>query len=166
MITHLHYKKNLIDVYGFILSCKDEYEDFYVTVGKERKFITELNLIKKVLKYQQVFGIFDNGLKALLIIYKEKGFRSYVKILTDRYNYIYDLLNYLDWNFYRPELYLKIKKTNKIGKSLSYFDKKKQKTVYRYGWNFFGSRGEEILYVRKPIIRKKEIYNDSDRTNE
>jgi len=164
MIQRLN-KKNLIDIYDFCLRCQDKDEDWYITENKNRIMINNLKLIKKILKYQQVFGIYDNGLKAVFIIYREKNFRTYVKVLTDRFSYLYDAFRYIDWNHFKSELYLKIKKTNKINRVITYFDKSKHKTIYRYGWSFLGDRGEEVLYVRKPIIRKKEIFNDSIRTN-
>lgn len=166
MIIRLNYKYK-IDVYDFCLSHLDKYEDWYITKEKSRLMIDNLELIEKILKYQEVYGVFEKELKAILIIYVEKGFRTYIKILSQNLGYTYDLLKYIDWNFYNKEIYLKIKKENSINKAISFFDRIKKVQIYRYNWEISGFRGQEILYVRKPFARKKEIGEkyDSNRIN-
>jgi len=150
MIQKLHHKKHLIDVYDFVLNCKDVYQDFYITSNKERKFLTDLKLIEKILKHHIVIGIFDGNLKALLIIYKEKGFRAYVKILSEKRDYVYDLLSFLLWNYNKLELYIKLKKENPISRIIQY---------RKYGFKFCGSRGREILLIRN----KEKKYDNNHR---
>lgn len=152
--------KNTIDIYDFVLNHKDEFEDFYITENKERKFINNLDTIKRLLKRQEVYGLEDNGLKAILIILREKNFRTYIKVLAVQNKYVFDLMKFISWNFNKQELYLKVKKSNTINKVLSFYDKIKKETVYRYHWNFAGDRGQEVLYVRKPLWEKS---NDSNR---
>ena len=137
-------------MYEFILRTKDSYEDFYITTNKARVFLKNIKLIEKILKYQDVVAIEESGeIKALLLIYKEKGFRPYVKILAENNNYVYDLMKWLNWN-YNCELFIKCKKVNSLSK-----------TAQKFFFNFIGDRGSEILLVKhkrevKPIQYKNE----------
>lgn len=144
MIRKLNYT-DTISMYEFILRTKDSYEDFYITTNKSRVFLKNLKLIEKILKYQDVIAIEELGeIKALLLIYKEKGFRPYVKILAENNNYVYDLMKWLNWN-YNCELFIKAKKTNPISK-----------ISQKFFFNFIGDRGSEILLAKQ----KREIKND------
>ena len=98
MITRLKFQ-NTIDVYEFLSRINDRFEDFYITKEKERYFLkNNWSLIKKVLIKQECYGIFNNGLKAIMIIVRDKGFRPYVKLLAENSKYTIDLLKYLKWN--------------------------------------------------------------------
>ena len=141
MIKKLNYK-NTLDVYEFILRVKDNYEDFYITSNKQRVFLRKLSLIEKTLKYQTIIALEEAGeIKALLMIIKEKGYRTYVKILAEKRDYVYDLLKYLNWN-YNEELFIKAKKQNPI-----------VQISQKFFFNFIGDRGQEILLVKN----KREI---------
>lgn len=164
MIIRLNYNKNLYDVIEFIQRCPDTYQDFYITKERNRLFLAEskIKTIQNILKYQDIFGLFEKDLKAILIVYKNKGFRTFLKILSENRNYYHDLLKFVNWNV-KQEIYLKIKKSNPINKVIwLYYDKIKHKTVYRYGWEFLGLRGAEILYVRKPRQEKKYDSSNSE----
>lgn len=137
-MIHQLSKNNILDVYDFILRVKDESKDFYITENRERIFINNIKIIEKLLKKQEIYGIMDGDLKALLIIYREKNFRPYIKILVNENKYAYNLFTYLDWIIGKNEFFIKVKKYNPICKVLQ----KKR-------WQFVGDRGQEILYVRK-----------------
>jgi hypothetical protein len=144
MIKRLN-QHNLTDVCEFVSRVKDTYEDFYVTTNKQRVFLKDLKLIKKILNNQEVIGLENSGeLKAILIIYREKTFRPYVRVLAEKNDYIYDLMKYLNWN-YNCELFIKFKKTNPLSK-----------IAQKFFFNFIGDRGTEILLAKK----KREIKND------
>jgi len=138
--------KDKISVYDFISRTKDVWEDFYITTNKSRVFLKgNLKLIEKILKYQTAVALEESGeIKAVLIIYREKTFRPYVRILSEKNDYIYDMFKYLNWNF-NCELFIKCKKTNPVSK-----------IAQKFFFNFIGDRGSEILLVRQ----KREIKND------
>lgn len=138
-------EKYLLDVIDFLNSVKDTHEDMYITLDKERKFLNTNNwlLIKKVLKYQEVYINIDKEINAILLIYREKGFRPYCKILSKDNKYSRDLLKFLKWNFLDKELYFKLKRDNPISNFIKYI-----------GFISIGSRGKEILFKKEAI---KEI---------
>ena len=141
MIKKLNYKSTL-DVYEFILRVKDFNEDFYLTQNKSRIFLNNLSLIEKTLKYQTIIALEESGeIKALLMIIKEKGFRTYVKILAEKNDHFYDLMKWLNWNV-NQELFIKCKKANPLFK-----------ISQKFFFNFIGDRGSEILLVKN----KREI---------
>jgi hypothetical protein len=157
VITRLNYK-NLYDVVEFLARAKDVFEDFYVTQNKQRIFIKDLKVIDKILRKQQVYAVIEKEITALMIIYREKGFRPYVKILTIKNNCINDLLRVLHWNF-NETLFIKVKKSNPVGRIAVY----KNKSGFPiYGFEFCGSRGQEILLIKnKKLGDKKNEFNYS-----
>lgn len=160
MIERLNYK-NFLDVYEFLERVSDKYEDFYITFNKERIFLKRnRNLILKILKHQDIFGYFERDLKGILLIYREKGFRPYIKILTENKIYTVALIKFLFWNYLGIELYLKLKLENPL---LDEFVKKiliqEKFTKYISKGKFYikGFRGKEILLFKKAIeIPKKD----------
>lgn len=137
--------QNQVDVYDFLSQINDRFQDFYITKEKERYFLKgNWSLIKKVLQKQEVYGIFNNGLKGLMIIVREKGFRTYIKLLTESNKYYYDLMIYLRFNFMDKELFAKLKINNPLAEILK-----------RKGFINIGMRGKEVLLQKKAI---KEIY--------
>lgn len=154
MIRRLNYK-DAINIYEFILRCQDKFEDFYITQNKARKFFTDLNLIKKILKYQEVYAVEEKEITALLLIYREKGFRPYIKILCERKDLIYDLLKFLVWNFSQYEFYAKYKKENPITKIAQLTTKT---GFSKYGFKFCGSRGQEILLIHQKQEKRDDQY--------
>jgi len=140
MIKRLNHK-NATDMYEFCLRCPDKYEDWYITKNKTRLMIKDLKLIKNILKTQEVYALEDKEIKALLLILREKGFRSYIKILAEKTDYVYDLMKYVNWN-YNCELFIKAKKVNPISK-----------IAQKFFFNFIGDRGSEILLAK----HKREI---------
>lgn len=138
MIERLN-KKSLMDIIVFLNKTPDLYNDFYITINKERIFLKEnRSLILKLLKYHQVFGVYENELKSLMVIYSEKGFRKYVKLLSVNNEYYRRLLKFLMWNFSEVELYCKLKKSNYLST-----------ICQKSGFIFIGNRGLEILLIKK-----------------
>jgi hypothetical protein len=148
MIQRLKLKQNL-DVLEMISRVKDYYQDFYLTINKERIYINNLRLIEKLLKYQEVYGVYTTELKGIMVIYREKGFRPHVKFLTEKRDYTFDLLKHLNWNF-SEELFAKVKVANPLSKILQ-----------MKGFIFKGNRGEEILLIKPKREIKKDGYHSN-----
>ena len=118
MIQRLN-TKNLIDLMEFLSRVYDRYEDIYITHNKERKFLkNNWSLIEKVLETQEVYGLFNDGLRGILIIIHEKNFRPYVKLLTENSKYTIDMLKFLKWNYFEKDLYMKVKKENPLAEQI------------------------------------------------
>jgi hypothetical protein len=149
--------KNSIDVLNFVNTFNDFYTDFFVTINKERIFLrNNLNLIKKILKYQELYAIINHGdAIALMIIYKEKGFRPYAKFLCRTENNK-DLIKYLKWNF-PGEIFIKIKEKNSLLKELAntVIINKIPKYIPKEGFSIIGLRGKEILIKKNRQINKE-----------
>lgn len=148
MIIRLNNKHN-IDVLELIYKIGDKYKDFYITVNKERKYNFTFSDVNYLLNRYNCYGLFDNELKGILIIYKEKGFRSYLKILADNNVIVDKLIKYLMWHN-KEELFVKLKKLNPIVNVLR-----------KYRFSFLGDRGSEVLLNYKPekVIKKEENHD-------
>lgn len=137
--------KNTIDVYEFLSRINDRFEDFYITKEKERYFLkNNWSLIEKILQKQEVYGIFSNSLKAIMIIVRDKGFRPYVKLLAENNKYTIDLLKFLKWNFFEKDLYFKLKKENPLSEQIK-----------KTGFIMIGDRGRELLFFKRGM---KQLY--------
>lgn len=154
MIYKVNYKRK-IDIYEAVSRIKDYYKDFYITKNKERMFLTNLNFIEKILDTQDVYVLNDKEIKGVLLIYKEKGFRPYVKILADNQDSARNLFKFLIWNYLDKELFLKVKKDNPI-----------IKIAQKYGFIFSGDRGQEILLFRKAEKRINKGDKNANNNNE
>jgi hypothetical protein len=153
MIERLN-QNNLFEVTSFLKETKDKYQEFYITIDKKRIFLVNSEkYTKKILKYQECFGSIEKVLQGIIVLYKERGFRPYIKILAKNKEVENKLLKYLLWNYGQLDLYLKVKKINGINK-----------VAQKMGFIFSGDRGQEILLFRKGIkkIDKKEAKNDFD----
>ena len=151
MITRMN-KKHIIDVYDLLERCNDRFSDFYITEKKDRKFIKKnWDLIRKILKTQECYGVFKNGLKGVIILYRTKGFRPYLKIMTEGISYTIDLLKFLKWNFLETQLYCKLKKESFYCKQL-----------LKCGFIPTGDRGAEILFEKKAIKDVRKIVAKDD----
>lgn len=133
-------KKNLVDVFEFVQRVKDRYQDFYITQDNQRLFLTDFNTINKLLDHQEVYCVCEKEFKGLMIVYKEKGYRPYIKILSETRKAESALIKYLMMNFSEQDLYIKLKKENPLAKYIRYF-----------GFLQQGDRGLEILLFRKGI---------------
>ena len=150
MIERLKPKQSL-DFLEFVSRASDIHNDFYITINKVRTFFQDLRLIKKVVETQEVYALWEKELKGILIIYREKGFRPYIKILASSVKMQSDLVKYLIWNFSNKDLYIKLKKQNSL-----------VKTLQRYGFIFAGDRGIEILLFRKGDKELRKIGDKDD----
>jgi hypothetical protein len=140
MIKRLN-KFNELDLYCFLADCVDRFEEFYVTKDKQRIFIkNKLELIKELLKTQEIYGLWENGLEGIFLIFREKGFRPYVKFLTKNNKVTNDLVKYFLWNFAEQEIYCKLKKRNPLLFTL------KNKVFLQ-----IGDRGFECLLVKHAL---------------
>lgn len=151
MIERL-YKENVLDVIEFLARVPDTCEDFYVTINKDRIFLkNNFSLITKILKNQEVYGLFEKELKGLAIVYREKGFRPYLKLLAVNKKYAIDIMKFIGWNFGPVELYAKIKSDSPL---LDVFIKKIFMKI--------GFRGKEVLLVKKGIKGYKQLVPKDD----
>ena len=139
MITRINYHR-AIDILEAVKRIQDKYEDFYITRNKQRLFLNNLEFIEKILKTQECYVWEEKEIKGILLIYREKNFRPYIKLLSESNKYYRSLLKFLNWNFAEKEFYCKVKKIN----FLSEICKKN-------GFMFIGNRGQEILLVKKAI---------------
>jgi hypothetical protein len=136
-------EKNLVDLVEFFDRVNDKYQDTYITLNKERIFLKDnWNLIKKLLKYQEIYAVVDKEIKGIMIILREKGFRPYIKLLAENRKYYYNLMMYLRFNFMDKELFAKLKNDNPLIEILQ-----------RKGFIKVGMRGKEIL-LRKQAIKE------------
>jgi hypothetical protein len=108
-------------------------------------------LIKKILKYQEVYGLFQGSLKGILMIYRDKGFRPYVKLLVENSKFTIDLLKFLKWNFSEADLYFKLKRDNPLTEQIK-----------KTGFTMIGDRGKELLFFKKGI---KTLYKLTPKDN-
>ncbi len=162
MIVRLNCK-NKIDVYNFVISNPDKFEDCYVTINKERKFLKDLKLIEKILKYQEVYALYEKGIEGILIIFKEKGFRSYLKILAKNSKIEWNLLRYFSWNYF-DEIYAKLKLDNPLTRTLQKQNKVTKKLIF--GFISKGNRGKEILLCRPRQEKRQIIIGEKDNDND
>jgi hypothetical protein len=139
--------RHTVDVFEFFNRITDKYFDGYITSDKKRIFLRKnWDLIEKIIKKQEVYGLFNSELKAILIILKDKGFRPYIKILAEDTEYASQLLKFLLWNFSEIELFCKLKKQNPLIE------------IYkRHGFLSIGDRGSELLLCKKAIKTIREI---------
>jgi hypothetical protein len=150
MIERLN-TKNKMDVFEFVQRVIDRYEDFYLTQNKERYFLKNLSLIEKILEKQEVYGLENNGLKAIMIIVRDKGFRPYVKLLAENSKYAIDMLKFLKWNWFGADLYIKAKKDNPLSQM-----------IIKTGFIKIGDRGKELLFFKKGL---KQLYPITPKDN-
>lgn len=138
-------EKNLSDLIEFFDRVNDKYQDTYITLNKERIFLKgNWLLIKKLLRYQEIYAVYDKEIKGIMIILREKNFRPYVKLLTENRKFTIDLLKFLKWNFLGQQLFFKLKKENPLSQM-----------ILKTGFIKIGDRGLELLFEKKAI---KEIY--------
>ena len=144
--------KHKVDIITFLLDTNDRYEDFYFTVGRERLFLkNNWILIEKILKQQECYGYFENGLKGLLIIYKSKGFRPYLKMLTIDYTATNSLMKFFVWNRNEVDIFCKLKTDNPI-----------TNVIKRFGFFVKGNRGKELLFFKQGFKTLNKMVSKDD----
>ena len=156
MIQRLN-KNNVIDLIEFFNRVPDNYEKMYVTINNERKFFKgNWKLIKKILKEQEIYGVYEKGLQSIIIIYREKKFRTYLKILSESRHSESSAIRYTMFNFSENDIYLKLKKEDPLVNYIKYF-----------GFTQVGPRGQEVLLFRKGIkilykMKPKDLLLDDE----
>lgn len=136
-------EKDVMDMYDLVLNSKELLSEFYFTENKERIQINNLKTVRKVIKNHLVFGLYENGLQAIVVILFEKGFRTYIKFLVKDNIVLDKMMKYLMWNFSTIDLFIKLKKDNSFVKLLR-----------RFHFDVVGLRGTEILLVHKQFPMK------------
>jgi len=151
MIKRLNFH-NSLDLQIFLEECFDRYSEFFITKDKQRYFLkNNSQLITEVLKKQEIYGFFEDGLKGILLIFREKGFRPYLKILAKSNKVNKDLVKFFLWNFMKEEVYCKVKKANPL------FNILVAKAFY-----VLGNRGTECLLIKKAIKGLKPFIQKDD----
>ena len=131
--------KNYLDVITFLNDTVDKFEDFYFTVDKKRLFIKNNEyLVKKLLKNQECYGYFDKGLKGILVIYRTKGYRPYLKIFTLDYTSTTSLMKFFVWNKNDIDIFCKFKQNNPV-----------VNVIVKFGFYLKGNRDKEALFFKK-----------------
>lgn len=138
--------KRLIE--QILYNCVDLYGDFYSTKSNIRISLRDNpDEVFSYLRKGSKFAFENNNEQGIAIILKEKGFRTYVKVLTRDLNLATNLLKIINWNI-SEDLYVKIHKNNPLIKAFQ-----------RQGFKIKGDRGSEFLLYRQYIARPKRIYN-------
>jgi len=157
-------EKNAIDIYDLFLRVGDKTNDFFITKDQKRIYINSLKLIDKILKYNEVYGLFEKELKGIFIVIREKNYRPYLKFLVDNRETARNLIKFVLWN-YQEELFIKLNKENILIDKTEFRRQGKLSVIY-YSllkskvWKFQGDRGAEILFHKEKFI-KKEDKNDN-----
>jgi len=132
-------KKEKEKILLFVNETDDVYRDFFITSNNVRLFIKEnINVLFENLKKGDKIVYNDNCI-ALVTGFSDNFKRHYIKFLIRDEKSIGTFLNSLSWNL-KIDLYCKLKKNNDIIDVLK-----------ANGFQFLGSRGEEVLLIRKYI---------------
>lgn len=152
------------DLTKFIYYCqtRDSFSDFYITKNNKRLFLTDINVAKMVftdcLKHGEKCFIKEdkNEIKALFLIlgYKDKFERKYIKVLAKDKKDFEDLFSYLQWQNFK-NLFIKVKTSNK--NFVKYDEKiKRYKPSYilrKNGFEIIAVRDNEVLLKREDANR-------------
>lgn len=142
-------KKEKRTVENILDSVNDLYGDFYSTQDNIRILLRDnIDVLFNYLKKGSKIAYELDNEKGLALILKEKGFRTYIKILTRDEKLATNLLKIVNWNI-SEDLYVKLHKNNPL-----------IKVFQRNGYTFIGNRGSEVLLSRKYIPRPKKFYRD------
>ena len=150
------------DFTNFIYFCqkRDKYSDFYITQNNKRFFLNNIKIAEKVfydcLKHNEKCYIKEdeNHIVAVLLIigYKDKFDRKYVKLLTTSKDDTRDLFRFLQWQGL-SNLFIKSRKSN-----INFVKYDEKSKMYKPSY-FVRKIGFKIIAVRqKEILLKKEEY--------
>jgi hypothetical protein len=148
------------DLQNFIYFCQKRDPDFYITQNNKRLFLSDIEVAKKVfnncLKYSDKCFIKEsnNEINAILLIigYKEKFERKYIKLLISSKDDCRDLFQYLQWQNLK-NLFIKSRKNN-----VNFVKYDEKLRIYKPSY-FARKTGFKIIAVReKEILLKKEEY--------
>ena len=153
MITKLNPsdKKKHVGIVDFLANNFDT--DFYMTHENKRVYITKEYQLKILFAESQDIYILEEGgdYLGLALIWVSLGGekkRYYIKINAINKDVADDLLTQILWDYSEKELFVKIKKSNKL---LS--------TFYRKNFKFLGGRGSQILLNRKNLFNRERKNN-------
>lgn len=140
-------KQEKREIENVLSEIPDLYGDFYSTQNNIRISLRDnSDILLKYLRKGSQFVYEQGNDKGIALVLKEKGFRTYVKILTRDEKLANNLLKLITWHTY-SDLYAKIHKNNPLIKVFN-----------RNGYIFKGDRGSEILLYKKYIPRPKKEY--------
>lgn len=150
------------DLKNFIYYCqkRDSYGDFYITKDNKRYFLTDATVAKQVfnecMKWNNKCYVKEDcgEIKAVLLVvgYKDKSERKYIKVLSDNQTDFQDLINYLSWQKLNA-LFIKVNIKNR------HFIKFNVKTKAYKPAYILRKNGFEIIKVREDkneVLLKKE----------
>lgn len=139
-------KKEYSEILTSLEDLTDLFGDFYITKENFRYAIKDNpEMLIEYLNKGDKIAFCENGL-ALVLGYSDNAPRKYLKILAKDDKTVLDLLKVLFWNV-KDEIYIKIKKNNPIRKIIEKLKSGDKKNPNLF--SFVGSRGKEILFVRK-----------------
>jgi hypothetical protein len=159
------------DLKNFVYYCqhRDSYSDFYVTKNNKRLYLTNIDVAKEVfidcMKYGNKCYIKEenNEIKAVMIIigFKDKFPRKYIKVLSKSKDDFKDLFAYLQWQELK-DLFIKVRNTNK--NFVKYDEKiKRYKPSYilrKSGFQVIAVRDREVLLKKEDNNRGYRKYNN------
>lgn len=149
------------DKNNFIYFCqqRDIYSDFYITKDNKRLFLTDIKVAKNVfndcMKHGEkcIIKEENNEIKAVLLIvgYKDKSVRKYLKILAKSKKDVKDLGAFLIWQNLPANVFIKVRKNNI---HIVKYDEKTKRYKPSYA---FRRVGFQVIAVReKEVLLKKE----------
>ena len=148
--------RDSISILNFVNTYNDFWQDLYITQNKERIFLkNNLKLVEKLLRYHEIYALVDKEVQGIMLVYREKGYRPYVKFLCRTENNK-DFIKYLKWNI-KSEVFIKIKVKNSLLKELvdTVIIDKLPKYFPKIGFSIIGLRGTEILIKKNREINKE-----------
>lgn len=152
------------DEKNFIYFCqkRDCYSDFYVTKDNRRIFLNDAIVAKKTfndcIKHSDKCYIKeeDGSIVAILLIvgYKDKDERKYLKVLSSNKKDVKDLFSFLIWQNLPSNIFVKIHKNNiNFGK----YDEKANRFNLEYPLRKSGFR---VIAIReREVLLKKEDFS-------
>ncbi len=152
---------------NFIYYCqnRDSASDFYVTKNNRRIFLNNPKVAKGVfndcIKHSEKCYIKEeNGLivAILLIIgYKDKDERKYLKVLSHNKKDVKDLFSYLIWQNLPSNIFVKIHKNNT---NFGIYDERNNRfnltySIKKSGFRVIAIREREILLKKEDFVYKR-----------
>ena len=140
--------KDMSKVLGFTAVEKDEFSEWYITIGNKRVFLSDpktLSLyLRRTKKGEIILGNREENGFIFTWGVSDKSFRRYIKIMSSNFAVAAQMLQAFLDKYGSTNWYAKIKKDNPL-KELYLF----------YGFVFKGGRGKEILLAREVINNDK-----------
>lgn len=136
--------KDKVRFIDFCKSFSDKYNDAYITLERERKFLNEPKIatitFNNIMKRGDKCIVLEdkNDIKGILFIvgYADHFPRKYIKCLTNDINDANKLFRFLNFNF-EGEFFMKLKKDNELCQLIKI-----------HFFNECAFRGKELLFVK------------------